>query len=183
MILRLMKNPLFPDQIDPWRLAFEGGRLEGVLALAALPRLAAALTDTKGMVTVILQAGIDSHDRPHITGCLQTEVVMECQRCLAPLTWPLNVTVHLGLAHSEAEANRLPDEYEPLLAAEGLISVADLVEDELLLALPQIPLHADRRQCVATDFRAPSSERADHAKRVQPFAALASLLQDAQRSH
>ncbi|CDH43375.1 MAG: DUF177 domain-containing protein [Candidatus Competibacteraceae bacterium] len=171
-----------PDKIDPWRLAAESGRLEGTLALAALPRLAAVLDHLNGAVSVSLVAGIDHQGIRSITGGLRTVIELTCQRCLEPLPWPLDVTVNLGLVRNEAAAHRLPDEYEPLLVAEGFIRVADLVEDELLLALPQIPRHVDVQECEANDYRAPSSEPAPNTEPVQPFATLASLL-PSKRSH
>ena len=171
-----------PDKIDPWRLAAESGRLKGVLTLAVLPRLAAVLDHPDGEVSVSLAAGVDPHGIRSITGSLRTEIELVCQRCLEPLRWPLNITVSLGLAHNEAAADRLPDEYEPLLVPDGFIRVADLVEDELLLALPQIPRHVNAQECKTNAYRAPSSEPAPHTESVQPFATLASLL-SAKRSH
>lgn len=173
-----MQTPSFPSRIDPWRLAAEGGRLEDILALAALPRLVAELNRTDGMVSVALVAGIDPRGVRFIRGALQTGIELVCQRCLGPLRLVLDATVSLGLVRTEAEADRLPEEYEPLLVPEGVISVADLVEDELLLALPQIPRHEDISDCEAHGYRAPDREEQD-----QPFAALASLLRDSQRSY
>ena len=173
-----MQTPSFPSRIDPWRLAAEGGRLEGELALAALPRLVAELHRAEGVVHVALIAGIDPRGVRFIRGVVRTGVELVCQRCLGSLQFALDVTVSLGLVHSEAEADRLPEEYEPLLAPEGVIGVADLVEDELLLALPQIPRHEDVRDCEANGYRAP-----DRVEQDQPFATLASLLRDSPRSH
>ena len=173
-----MQTPSLPSKIDPWRLAAESGRLEGSLALAALPRLIAELNRTDGVVSVALVAGIDPRGVRFIGGALQTGVELVCQRCLGRLRLALDVTVSLGLVHSEAEADRLPEEYEPLLVPEGTIRVADLVEDELLLALPQIPRHDDARDCEANGYRTP-----DRVEHDQPFATLASLLRDSRRSH
>ena len=173
-----MQTPSFPSRIDPWRLAAEGGRLEGELALAALPRLVAELRQTEGRVNVALIAGIDPRGVHFIRGVVRTGVELVCQRCLGSFLLALDVTVSLGLVHSEAEADRLPEDYEPLLVPEGVIRVADLVEDELLLALPQIPRHEDVRDCEAHGYRAP-----DRVEQDQPFAALASLLRDSSRSH
>ena len=173
-----MQTPSLPSRIDPWRLTAEGGRLEGTLALAELPRLVAELNRTDGVASVALVAGIDPRGVRFITGAVQTGIELICQRCLGPLRLTLNVTVSLGLVRSEAEADRLPEEYEPLLVPEGVIHVADLVEDELLLALPQIPRHEDARDCEANGYRAP-----DRVEQDQPFAALASLLRDSSRSH
>lgn len=173
-----MQTPSLPSRIDPWRLTAEGGRLEGSLALAALPRLVAELNRTDGVASVVLAAGIDRQGVRFIRGALQTGIELVCQRCLGPLRLALDVTVSLGLVRSEAEADRLPEDYEPLLVPEGTIHVADLVEDELLLALPQIPRHEDVGDCEANGYRAPGRVEQD-----QPFAALAPLLRDSQRSH
>ncbi|MBS1222745.1 MAG: hypothetical protein H6R23_2365 [Proteobacteria bacterium] len=178
IIPRLMQTPSLPSRIDPWRLTAEGGRLEGALALAALPRLVAELNRTDGMASVALVASVDRQGVRFIKGAVRTEVELVCQRCLGPLRLALDVTVSLGLVRSEAEADRLPEEYEPLVVPESIIHVADLVEDELLLALPRIPRHDDVRDCEANGYRAP-----DRVEQNQPFATLASLLRDSQRSH
>lgn len=173
-----MQTPSFPSRIDLWRLTAEGGRLEGSLALAALPRLVAELNRTDGVASVALAAGMDRQGIRFIKGALRTKVELVCQRCLGPFQLALDVTVSLGLVRSEAEADRLPEEYEPLLVPDGVIHVADLVEDELLLALPRIPRHDEARDCEAHGYRAP-----DRVEQDQPFASLASLLRDSQRSH
>jgi uncharacterized protein len=179
IIPRLMQTPPLPlpDKIDPWRLAAEGGRLEGVLALAVLPRLVAALDRSDSEVSVSLAAGVDPHGIRFIKGYLRTEIELTCQRCLYPLPCPLDVAVSLGLVRNEAAADRLPDEYEPLLVAEGFIRVSDLVEDELLLALPQIPRHVDVRECQAHPSKLSSADQsATNTEPVQLFATLVTLL-------
>ena len=177
-----MQTPLLPDRINPWQLAAENGRLDGELPLTALPRLAALLTDAGGVVRVALAAGTDGQGLPFIGGALRTEIELICQRCLGPLRLALDVPVRLGLVHSEAEFDRLPDEYEPLLVPENSASVTDLVEDELLLALPQIPSHADPQECEANDYGTPGPAALD-AENRQPFAVLATLLRDSKRSN
>jgi len=181
MIPRLMQTPPLPEKFNPWRIAAENGSLNGTLALAALPRLAVALDRAEGRVAVALITGIDGQGIRFIKGNLSTTVELTCQRCLGLLRQPLEVPVSLGLVRDEAEIDRLPDEYEPLLIAEGgSAAVADLVEDELLLALPQIPRHDDVRECAADNEVRPGEPGPE---RRQPFAALASLLQDSKRSH
>jgi len=183
MIRRLMETLPLPAKIDPWRMAAEEGCLNGRLALAALPRLTMLLGRTDGEVAVALSAGRDAQGIRFIQGRLHTEIEWICQRCLGPLHLPLNITVSLGLVRDEAAIDRLPDEYDPLLVQEsGRIAVADLIEDELLLALPQIPRHEDLRECEALGFLQPSEPALDQKNR-QPFAVLATLLQDSQRSH
>jgi len=183
MIPRLMQTPPLPEKIHPWRIAAENGVLNGTLALAALPRLAATLDDTDGRVAIALTTGIDGQGFRFIQGVLRTEVALACQRCLGSLRLALDVTVSLGLVRDEAEINRLPEDYEPLLIPEGgSLAVVDLVEDELLLALPQIPRHDDVRECAAPNEIRPPEPALD-VERRQPFAVLASLLPDSKRSH
>lgn len=183
MIRRLMETPSLPAKIHPWRMAAECGCLDGCLTLAALPRLSALLGHANGEVVVALTAGCDAEEIQFIQGRLRADVEWTCQRCLGPLRLPLDITVNLGLARDEAAADRLPDEYDPLLVQEGgVVSVLDLVEDELLLALPQIPRHENLRECEAHGYLQPGETALD-LKNRQPFAVLATLLPDSQRSH
>jgi uncharacterized protein len=159
-------------------LAVEGGRLERVLALEMLPRLAVLLNRTDGMVTVTMAAGVDEQGIPFIFGRLNTAVELVCQRCLGSLRLPLDLTVRLGLARTEAEADHLPESYEPLLVPAGGLVLADWVEDELLLALPRIPRHDDLRECTANGYQASFGALAPDQESRQPFAVLAALRRD-----
>ncbi|MDS4071283.1 MAG: hypothetical protein RKO24_16850, partial [Candidatus Competibacter sp.] len=102
-----MQIPPLPERVNPWQLAVESGRLDGELALAELPRLAALLEHADGMVNVALEAGIDGDGLRFIRGRLQAEVELVCQRCLGSLRLPIVATVSLGLARGEAEFDRL----------------------------------------------------------------------------
>ena len=175
-----MQAPPFPDKIDPWWLAAGNGRLEGELMLAAMPRLA-AVSRAGGKASVSLVAGVDENGVHFIKGEIQADIEVDCQRCLGPLRLPLKVEVALGVVSTEAEAGQLSDPYEPFLVQDGDVAVADLVEEELLLALPQIPRHEDLRECEANGYAAPDPAMPDVDRR-QPFAALASLLSDSKRS-
>ncbi len=74
-------------------------------------------------------------------------VTLICQRCLAPLKWPVDSTGRVALVATPAEAERLPETLETVLAPDYRISLRDLVEEELLLALPLVPRHAND-ECV-----------------------------------
>lgn len=177
IIAPLMRTPLSPELLDPWRLAAEGGRWEGALALAALLRLVAATHRVEGVVAAVLTAGVDLEGVRWIQVTLRADgVELLCQRCLEPLPWPLRTDVRLGLARSEAEADCLPAAYEPLLAVGPLLKVSDLIEDELLLALPRISRHPDPADCAAHGYQPPQGRDDSPA----PWAA---LLQDWKRSH
>jgi uncharacterized metal-binding protein YceD (DUF177 family) len=45
----------------------------------------------------------------------------------------------LAVIGSAGEQDRVPEHYEPVLAEQGRMALQDLVEEELLLALPEVP--------------------------------------------
>lgn len=165
-------------------MSTDKGALRGRLALARLPRLLAAVAVSDGEVEFALNAGCDAQGFHFIQGELRTEVGLICQRCLGMVHLPLLVAVSLGLVRDAAEMQRLPEHYEPLLIAEDQsISVAELIEDELLLAIPYIPRHAERKACAPLLATTPEPYPPTDAGLQRPFAALASLLADSTRSH
>ena len=78
-------------------------------------------------------------------------------------------TARVALIAAESEADRVPQEFETVLAPENRIRVRDLVEEELLLSLPLVPLHADasdvRRRTQPADERKPrAAPRAEYSR-------------------
>ena len=173
-----MQTLKLPTILYPWRLAADGSCFNGSLPLASLSRLAAVVDCAEGEVMLELGAGVDRQGIRFISGTLCAEVQLTCQRCLEPLLWPLDVAVSLGLVSTEAEIERLPDAYEPLLIAEeGSLTLTHLIEDELLLALPQIARHPDHQPCTAPNETAVAPPTKLLEQR-QPFAVLAAMLQN-----
>lgn len=151
---RLMLNQLsnaLPEFVDPMRLAETRQTLKGQVAVAAMPRLMAALAmppSVQSEVDVDLAFSVDGQGVRRVLGSLHAELDAICQRCLQPMTLPLHVDIALGIVRALDEAEQLPDEYEPLVLAsvtEGQ-SLAAIIEDELLLALPVASLH-EEGQC------------------------------------
>ncbi|MFO1349882.1 MAG: YceD family protein [Gammaproteobacteria bacterium] len=166
----LMQSGL-SGKIDLWKVAAAHDRLSGSLPLAELPRLSALLHSTDGCVAVQLAGGMDDQSIAFIAGQAKTTVEVVCQRCLEVMSMALAVDFRLGLVASETQAENLPARYEPLILQEPL-SVAELVEDELLLALPLAPKHENSAQCRA-GMRIESAAETSTSK---PFAQLAGLL-------
>lgn len=121
-----------------------------------MPRLVAGLYDDKGHVTVNLQFGRDEKGGLYVRGVIEAELRMQCQRCLDPFWFPARSDVRLGLVRSEESAADLHSEYEPLLVADEPISLFAMVEDELILASPTVPMHP-RDVCSAIGYEAPST--------------------------
>jgi len=93
---------------------------------------------------------------------------LTCQRCMKPMQWPLSTQSSAVLVGAEQEADGVPAETETVLAPEGRIRLIDLIEEELLLALPLVPMH---------EGEAGEDATVDAAQPVQrPFAQLGELL-------
>ena len=70
------------------------------------------------------------------------DVILQCQRCLQPLDAAVHVDRHGRCVADEDTAAALDDEIEDeVLALPKTLNLRDLVEDEMLLALPLVPRH------------------------------------------
>jgi uncharacterized protein len=113
---------------------------EGVLPVAELPRLAAALAKDSGEVAYNLDFEQGQLGDPELHVRLAARLTLECQRTLQPFEWPVEVDTRLGLLASEEDAVALPELCEPLLLEHGTLQPRKVIEDELLLALPLVPV-------------------------------------------
>ena len=156
-----------PQRIDPLQLADRGARLVGTLALEDMVRLRTSLHDATGVVSVELDFERDGNAQRYLRGSLSTRLNVLCQRCLRPMQ--VDIKRRLGLALVNL-AETLTDQAESLLVDSETISLSDMIEDELILALPIAPLHLPA-DCSANAARPDG----DNRETVNPFAALASL--------
>src|SRR5262245_59043246 len=149
--------------IDGPRFAKAREAVTGVLAIRDLPRLA-EMGGESATLQYAVRGGEDADGRAALTVEVSGEVRVTCQRCLGPLELPVAVTSVLELADSEAEIDAADDERDRVLASKSM-DVAALVEDEVILALPMIPMHASCETAVAREAE----------DRRSPFAALAGV--------
>jgi uncharacterized protein len=138
------------------------------------------LTDDEGFVEVVLSGGVDEQRIHYCVGTLRARLEVTCQRCLQAMQLNLEVEMRLGLIRADNQAKALPKVYEPLVSADGVMALSELVEDELLLALPVAPLHGEIRQCEAAGFVLPEAH--EHGGGLSaddepsPFSVLSELL-------
>jgi len=169
-------------RFDPRRLAAHdggtGGTLTGEVDTTLMPRLREALAgDEPATASFELRVFRDKARRLVIEGNVHAELACECQRCLEPVTVPVDAQFALAVVDDEEAARNLPVELDPLLLEqEAEVDLPALVEDELILALPQIPMHEDVADCgerariVKVD-----EEFDDSTKKENPFAVLKKL--------
>lgn len=163
-----------PEHIDPFRLADAGQVLRGSLALVRFKRLAPLLGSNEGEAAAELRFGVDEGGQRYLRGHVSAELELVCQRCLGPMTQVIDTDIRLGLVGSTAEGEQLPGEYEPLVVEAPPISVADVIEDELVLALPIVAMHP-REECPASNRVSDDPGEDLGADAENPFAILASV--------
>jgi uncharacterized protein len=157
--------------VDSW--ADARTRVDFAIPLKDFPRLVPQLADTTGDVRGHVQFGRQD-------GFAVADVVVEatihltCQRCLASLDWPVHSRGRVAMVAEGVEADGMPAGLETILAPERRISVRDLVEEEVLLALPVVPLH-DASECVDVAPAAPAPSDTGQHERQRPFERLGEL--------
>lgn len=145
---------------------------DGRFPLTQMERLQGSLVDTEGECVWSLEFGRDALLKvDFVELSIDAALPLQCQRSLQRFLLPVKVTQRLGLIRDEAEEAALPPDYEPLLVPEdGALRPLDLVEDELVLSVPVVPV-APGSEAVEAEWAATEEE----LDKVNPFAALASL--------
>lgn len=173
-------SELLPERINAELLAQQHTRLAGVIPLQKMPRLARCLVAPAGDAVAEVEFAVGTGGRAIVRGHAGAQVQLTCQRCLEIVAWPLKARFLLALAHNDDEAAALPDEFEPLMWQDGSGSLPELIEDELLLALPAVARHADPADCgPVEELMRPA---ADEESADNPFAAL-NQLKSGRREH
>jgi uncharacterized protein len=129
--------------IDGLEFARTGSRLEGTCPVADFPRLRDALHSSIGVLRYELRGVGEEQGRPALQLRVAGSLQLVCQRCLGALEHPLRIESVLQLAASQEEMDAQPLEAEgpEQIVAGREMPVHDLIEDELLLALPIAPRH------------------------------------------
>src|SRR5881394_1932384 len=120
--------------------------IDFTIPLAELPRVSHELSatdgDATGRVRFSRQQGLAVAD---LEVSAQPEVV--CQRCMQPMRWPVNLNSRIALVSDYAAADRVPEGLEVFLVEADSVSVRDLVDEEIMLALPHVPRHEEGSEC------------------------------------
>jgi uncharacterized protein len=177
----MTQRPPDPRRLDVAAFAAAGASLEGDWPLAGMRRLqesVAARPEADPAAVVAWRAGGErTPPRGHAPQvwlhlAASAEVTMICQRCLGPMAVPLRVERRFGFVEGEAQAAALDAESDDdVLALDRSLDLHALVEDEVLLALPLVPRHAD---CSPPGTSADDAV-APEAAIEHPFAVLESL--------
>jgi uncharacterized protein len=176
-----MKQGCAANNVDIRALALAGDQLAGQEPLAGFTRLVDEILADGTQELVVWNARFEDH--PDATGVQQpwmhlsvsTSLNLTCQRCLDVVAVPVDVERSFRFVHSEQVAEAEDEQAdEDVLALDKQFKLRDLIEDEVLMAMPLVPRHAAcpgevKLSAVDSDF-----EAAQTAK-PRPFEVLAAL--------
>lgn len=153
--------------------------LEGTWPLAELERLVSSTVVPANEATPVtwrargeLRAVRGGQPQIWLHTEASTRVMLECQRCLMPVGAEVMAQRSFLFVHGEETAAELDsDSEDDVLALTRSLDVRELIEDELLLALPIVPRHETCPQPLLDGEPEPLSEDGT----PHPFAALAAL--------
>jgi uncharacterized protein len=129
---------------DSLQFAKSGESLSGSLRVEELPRLSDSLRPDDVAVQYRL-VGVKASGRPALRLHVTANVWLTCQRCMTRYPELLELDSVLPVARNEAELQRW-ETLDPLLdalVADPALDLAALVEDEILLGMPLVPMHAE----------------------------------------
>jgi len=158
------------QSINPLRLAKASKQIEGNLQVGSFERLEGLLLEKSGELQYALSFYFDEARTCIIECTIDVQLTFECQRCFKPVAVDIHHSSLLAVVNDKDEFDALAEEYEPLQLEEEHISVGELIEDELLLAIPLSPLH-EEDECSGKKVL----DKVNADAKPQPFAALAAL--------
>jgi uncharacterized protein len=147
-------------------MAADAAVLERVYPLSEMSRLKDLLADTRGSVRARFAFSKLQSGRLGATVEVQATPRLVCQRCLQGFALPVSGDSEIEFAGSESAAPA-DSPREIYLMQDGTVSLRELAEEELLLALPVIASCNTPETC----GKAPAPE-----ERQRPFAVLQDLL-------
>lgn len=178
-----MKDTPEARTLNVQALCKDAGQLAGQWSLAGMPRLVESLfatTDDDAPVewqaTGSLRPAPGGEPQVWLHLQARAPVVLQCQRCLQAVPQVLKVDRDFRFVRSAQEAERLDEAVEEdVMELVPRLDLHELLEDELILALPLVPRHDG--DC-PTPLPQPVDDLDDEAPAPNPFAALAALRKD-----
>jgi len=140
-----------PQTVDPRKLANQGVTLSGFFKPEQLSRVADAVVEISAPVATELNFFVDEQNLKRLTGSVEANVLVTCQRCLQPLPHTLSANIDLAMAWDEDAAKHIPAGMEAWIVGGDNADLCAVVEEELLLVLPYVNFH-DESECKGESF-------------------------------
>ena len=171
---------------DPFELVRRRASLQGPTPIEEMPRLLDVLAEVPGVDQLQWQASFETlgdgvYSYPCLTMVCEAQLNVPCIRCLEGIEHSVRVDRHFRLVRSDTEAAALDPEASDhdVMAVDDQWHLLDILEDELLLALPMMPRHENCNLLKAAGDDEPQPDDTAEPDRQFPFADLARQLKDA----
>lgn len=169
-----MQKVNIPVRLDPVRSAQKQSRFDGVIPQQVLPRLA-EMAVPDGRVEVTLACDRDEQNLAVLRAQIRTQLQLVCQRCNDTFLQPVDIDVTYSPVRDDDAAEQLPSTYEPVMLSEDDdVHIHQLIEDEVLLAVPFAPMH-DEQSCQQTSHMSWGEIDEAAEDKPNPFAVLNKL--------
>jgi uncharacterized protein len=163
------ENTLPAKVTDPFRFAENAIHLQGTLLVKNMERLCTGLSSDSGEVDISMVFGVDEQKISFIRGHYATHLTLQCQRCMELFDQQLAGDFLLGIVRSEEEAGTLPERYNPVIVAnDNSLIIQEIIEDELIISLPIVPMH-NASECNVRLPLSSSSKDLGEIEKQNPF--------------
>jgi len=170
-----MQKVKLPLTLDPVRAAQKRLDYQGVYTPELVERVADSVVSVDSDVECTMSFAVDSQRLAVLQGTADVQVTLRCQRCNQPFPHAVHVSYCFSPVSNDEQAEALPEAYEPVDVDDfGEIDLLAVIEDEIILALPVVPVH-DSEHCEVSEADMVFGKLPAEAEKPNPFAVLASL--------
>tara|TARA_R110002049_G_scaffold83933_15_gene213639 strand:+ start:158 stop:667 length:510 start_codon:yes stop_codon:yes gene_type:complete len=162
--------------LDVRQAAVRGVTVSGALKPLDLQRFRPLLAADEGTIAAEFNFSRDDERRYVMRVAVTADVVVTCQRCLEEMPQQLSSESTLAIVWTDEEAAHVPRQLEPLIVLEPPSSLWDVVEEELILAMPPFSYHdTDECRMKTAAYSDPVPEGDTGEEKPNPFNVLAQL--------
>ncbi len=126
------------ESVRPYELGRQDAELRVRVPLANFERLTALLLSADGELAATLRFALDEHRRCIVTGQVSGAVQLHCQGCALDMAHELRCEIRTVLVRTDDEAKALMPASDVLVVEQDVLSMVELLEDELILDLPEV---------------------------------------------
>ena len=155
--------------LDVEELASQRAVIAGFVEATSMPRLLDVVSRMPRAIAYRIEFTRDTSGRPKMIGRVDGMLPLVCQRCLDSLDWWFDMKFESLVVADDQEGGNGRD---TVICPSGRIALEPMIEDELLLAMPNAPVHP-HGACEAPPIRAAS--RGSSSSEPHPFSALSAL--------
>ena len=165
-----------PRFLDPNRAADQSSNFAGQMPATALTRLGDQYQVDDA---IMVELAFDRNGRGRVVVSGRIGIVLQtiCQRCLQPMTVEINQDIRSELVEATGQDPAVLEDDADSVEFTDRLDVYELVEDEVVLACPIVPLHP-KGACEAPADNAAQQgpDEQPQEQHTKPFAGLASLM-------